>query len=255
MAIQMKPEEFPEHRRQDPKRAAEARVFDALQNLDLAGHGLYEFRFRKKGKQVDHPLWLHDKGRIAAQVKGGSYEMDDTGQWFLRRPDGNLERAPSSPLEEAEDGCMEMRAALLEATSYRNFVAGVLIFPDMQPDDRIERVALEKHHVFVVWGLDNLQEDLERIAREAEFRRPPRSRISENEWNRLHELQYQGAQGPGNGERAMRGGAQDAEKGKGAEGQFTLGSATIHIQHLDTLIVQQCPQHRDTDGELQIPGM
>ena len=254
MGIRMKPDQFPSHRREDPKRAAEARVFDALQNLDLAGHGLYEFRYRKAGRQVDNPLWLHDKGRIAAQVKGGSHEMDDTGQWFLRRPDGNLERV-SSPLEEAEDGCIEMRNALLEATGYRNFVAGVVIFPDMRPNDKMERVALEKHHVFIIWGLDNLQEDLERIAREAEFRRPPRSRISENEWNRLHELQYRGAEGLGNGERAMRGGTQDAEKGKEAEGQFTLGSATINIQHLDTLIVQQCPLHRDTDGEPQIPGM
>ena len=181
MGIRMKPDQFPEHRREDPKRAAEARVFDALQNLDLEGHGLYEFRYRKGGKQVDNPLWLHDKGRIAAQVKGGCHEMDDTGQWFLRRPDGNLERV-SSPLEEAEDGCIEMRNALLEATGYRNFVAGVVIFPDMRPNDKMERVALEKHHVFIIWGLDNLQEDLERIAKEAEFRRPPRSRISENEW-------------------------------------------------------------------------
>ena len=53
----------------------------------------------------------------------------------------------------------------------------------------------------------------------------------------------------------MRGGTQDAEKRNEAEGQFTLGSASINIQHLDTLIVQQCPLHRDTDGEPQIPGI
>ena len=103
MGIRMKPEEFPEHRRQDPKRAAEGWVFDALRNLALEGHGLYEFRYRKEGKQVDNPIWLHNRARIAAQVKGGCYEMDDTGQWFLCRPDGNLERV-SSPLEETEDG-------------------------------------------------------------------------------------------------------------------------------------------------------
>ena len=83
-------------------------MFDALQNLDLDGHGLYEFRYRREGKQVDNPLWLHDQGRLAVQVKGGVHEMDDTGQWFLRKPDGKLERVVVS-LEETEDGCIEMR--------------------------------------------------------------------------------------------------------------------------------------------------
>ena len=52
MGITMQPDRFPEHRWQDPKRAAEARVFDVLQNLDLNGHGLYEFRYRREGQQV-----------------------------------------------------------------------------------------------------------------------------------------------------------------------------------------------------------
>ena len=65
MGIRMMPEQFPEHRRQDPKRAAEARVFDALLDLGLNGYGLYEFRFRREGKQVDNPLWVPSLGRFA----------------------------------------------------------------------------------------------------------------------------------------------------------------------------------------------
>ena len=253
MAIKMNPAEFPEHRRHDPKRAAEGRVFDALQALNLDGHGLYEFRYRKAGKQVDHPLWLHDKGRLAVQVKGGQYEMDDTGQWFLRAHDGRLERVHSSPLEETADGCMEMRNGIFEATRFKNFVAGLLIFPDMRRKEEMERVALGKHCVFIVWGLDNLQEDLERIVKEAKFRRPPQSRISENEWTCLHELQYRGAQGLREGDRTMRDNGQGPVEGWEAERQFTFGSATITIQHLDTLIVQQCPLHRDTDDGPLMP--
>ena len=240
MAIRMNPGEFPEHRRQDPKRAAEARVFDALQNLDLGGHGLYEFRYRKEGKQVDAPLWLHNRGRFAIQVKGGSYEMDDTGQWFLRGQDGKLERV-SSPLEETEDGCIEMRTAIKEAAGYRNFIAGVLIFPDMCRNEEMERAAWEKHHVSIIWGLDNLRRDLERIADEVVFRNPPRSRVSENEWSRLNELQYRGAASVRDGGGEMRDSARGPEKGWDVERQFTLGSATINIQRLDTLIVQHCP--------------
>ena len=55
MGIRMNPPEFPEQRRQDPKRRAEARVFDALQRLDLEGYGLYEYRFRKEGKAGRQP--------------------------------------------------------------------------------------------------------------------------------------------------------------------------------------------------------
>ena len=84
MGISILPEEFPRQRRDDPKRQAEARVFDALQALDMAGHALYEFR--KGGKQVDFALWLDRLARFASQVKGGPYEMDNTGQWFLAPP-------------------------------------------------------------------------------------------------------------------------------------------------------------------------
>ena len=180
-------------------------------------------------------------------------EMDDTGQWFLRAPGGRLERVHSSPLEETADGCMEMRNGILEATRFKNFVAGLLIFPDMRRREEMERVALGKHCVFIVWGLDNLQEDLERIVKEAEFRRPPPSRISENEWTCLHELQYRGAQGLREGDRTMRDNGQGPVEGWEAERQFTFGSATITIQHLDTLIVQQCPLHRDTDDGPLMP--
>ena len=172
MAIRMNPEEFSEHRRQDTKRAAEARVFDALQNLDLDGHGLYEFRYRKGGREVDVALWLNLLGRFAVQVKGGQYDMDDVGRWHLIRPDGRRESV-GSPLSATADACMEMRNAIREATGYRNFVVGVLMFPDMQRNENMERTALNHKHVHIVWGLDNLSQDLGRIASEEIINYPP----------------------------------------------------------------------------------
>ena len=74
MGIRMVPEQFDQDRRQDPKKADEGRVFDALQNLDLDGHCLYEFSYRRGGVQVDHALWLDNLGRFSVQVKG-------PGQW------------------------------------------------------------------------------------------------------------------------------------------------------------------------------
>ena len=139
MGIKMK-EQFPASRRADPKRLAEARVYDALANLECNGHGLYEFRYRDDGQQVDFPLWLHGKGRFAIEVKGGRYEMPSAGEWQLVRPDGERTTAPS-PVEEAADGAIEMRSAIIEATGFKNFIAAVLLFPDMERDKRIESAA------------------------------------------------------------------------------------------------------------------
>lgn len=90
MAIEMIPGEFPELRRSDPKRNAEARVYGALRNLELDGRSIYEFRYREGGRQLDFALWLDGIGRFAVQVKGGEYILDATGQWYLRNPDGSL---------------------------------------------------------------------------------------------------------------------------------------------------------------------
>ena len=70
MGIRMIPDQFDQDRRQDPKRVAEARVFDALRNLDHDGYGIYEFRYRRGGREVDVALWLNGLARFAVQVKG-----------------------------------------------------------------------------------------------------------------------------------------------------------------------------------------
>ena len=252
MAITMQPDRFLEHRRQDPKRAAEARVFDALQNLDLNGHGLYEFRYRRDGRQVDYPLWIHSMARLAVSVKGGSYEMDSKGRWFLRTPDGSLEPVPS-PLEEAVDGGIEMRNAIREAVGAKNFVAALLIFPDMPRNEHLERVALNRDLGHIIFGLDNLEEDLERIAKEAKFYYPPKPEHSENEWRRVNLLQYQGAEAPMGGGQQPRVTHEKKAMGHGLEGMLAAESITINIQHVERLEVRHYHLGRDADGNVVLP--
>ena len=253
MGIKMMPEQFPEHRREDPKRGGEARVFDALQDLELNGHGLYEFRYRREGQQVDYTLWVHDLARFAVQVKGGQYDMDSTGQWSLRMFEGAPEKV-QSPLEETEDGCMEMRDGVQRATDYLNFVVGILIFTDMPRNEQMEHAARERHHVHIVWGLDSLAEDLQRIAGEVGIKRPPRPRIAENEWSKANELQFSVSAGPRLNQRQMQDTVASRAESKDAEHKLTLGSAIINIQHVETLVIQHGPQDRDIDGTPAIPG-
>ena len=228
-------------------------MFDALQDLELDGRGLYEYRFRRDGKQVDYPIWVISLGRFAVQVKGGTYEMDQSGQWLLLAYDGAQVQV-ASPLEEVADGCMELRDGMRKATSFGNFVAGVVMFTDMERNEEIEHMARERYHVSVIWGLDSLQQDLERIAGEVDFHRPPTSWVSEKEWRLVYQLQYGEVSGQRDtGRQATNTGLRSATGGE-SERQLTLGSATINIHHVDTLVIQHGPKERETDGRLDEAG-
>ena len=207
MGISMMPEQFDEDRRRDPKREAEARVFDALQGLDLDGHGIYEFRYRRGARQLDFALWLDMLGRLAIQVKGGQYSLDNDGQWFLHTSEKG--RLPvKSPLAETVEGCTEMHNAIEEATGFYGFVGGVLLMTDMPRDERMEHAALQHEQVYIVWGLENLRQDLERIVEQVKFRRRLKPWHSENEWREVNRLQYRESAVPRNTDRPVR---KDAE--------------------------------------------
>ena len=252
MGIRMMPEDFPEQRRLDPKRAAEASVFDALQSLDLNGYGLYEFQYRREGRQLDFALWLDMLGRLAIQVKGGQYSLDDDDQWFLHTSKEG--RVPvNSPLAETAEGCTEMHNAIEEATGFYGFVGGVLLMTDMQRDERMEHAALQHEQVYIVWGLDNLRQDLERIIPLVKFRRPLKPRHAENEWRDVNRLQFRE-------ERALRRrdvwhreveASQDAAEP--LDEQLRVGSATFHIEHVEKLVVQHIHADQPQGSGPQLP--
>ena len=110
----------------------------------------YEFRLRKEGMQVDFALWLDWLGRFALQVKGGSHRLDSDGQWYLNTPDGGR-TSVESPLQEAANASIELCNAIEEEAGYRNYVAGLLFFSDMERDEFMERVGpgppLRPHHL------------------------------------------------------------------------------------------------------------
>ena len=248
MGIQMKPGEFPERRRDDPKRGAEARVFDAIRELELPGRAIYEFRLREEGMQVDFALWLDRLGRFALQVKGGFYRLDSDGQWYLQKPDGTWAPVPS-PLEETVDGRIEMHDAIDEATGYYGFVVGVLVFPDMERDEQIERVARNSSHLHVIWGLDDLAGDLQRIAGKIGINYPPKPPHSDNEWRKVNQLQYGGGESQSDGG-AQTPACQDGETTSGdQESSFSAESMTINIQRVERLEVHH--HHSGGDGEGQ----
>ena len=227
------PEEFPPERRADPRRRAEAVVFDILSESGRAGQAIYEWGAPGNPRRTDFALWLENVGRFAIEVKGGQYTYDVAiGQWYLHTPDG-LE-ATSSPLQQADDSAMGLRNEIHRNTGFKVFIIPVVVFPDMTPDPTIERCA-QRTNVRLVWGTEHLLADLEAVARRVVVDHPPRASYIVNEVRAI----TIGA----SPDEATRSGQPRTDTASGpAVGQLELTGATaITIHHVERLIVQQAP--------------
>ena len=80
--MKINPLEFPDHRRRDPKRRAEARVYDELAGSDAPGYVLYEVKPRSDAPECDFAVWIEGIGTFGLQVKGGEIRLE-RGEWFL----------------------------------------------------------------------------------------------------------------------------------------------------------------------------
>ena len=162
--MRMYPREFPSGRRKKPKRQAEQRVYEALAGSDRQGFCYYEWRRGYERIELDFAVWIEGLGRFALQVKGGRYLLID-GEWHLQTRDG-VKVIESCPLDETKLAALDLHDDIAECacTPYNPFVIPVLVFPDMEPDPAIERLA-RRRGVYVIWGLGSLLRELERIVR------------------------------------------------------------------------------------------
>ncbi len=225
------PERFPQERCNDPKRRAEAIVFDTLAQSQRAGHAIYEWSAPGRHHQTDFALWLEDVGRFAIEVKGGTYTLRrDGAQWYLRSPDGGLQDKPS-PLRQAADAAMDLYNEIEEQTGYKLFVIPVVVFPDMAPDQEIDRYA-GGTNVQVIWGAQNLLADLEAIASQVGVNHLPKSSHIQNEVEAVTV-----------GANADEGAPSSEADAAPSVQQLDLsaGTITIIIHNVERLIVQQAP--------------
>ena len=170
--------EFPEHRRTDPKRRAEMQVYDQLAGSDAPGAAIYEIRANRDAPEVDFAVWIEDVARFGIQVKGGRYIIEG-GRWFLHT---NGQREPmQDPVKLTWDAAMSIRAALLTGARYKVYMVAVLVFPDMpEPDPQIQERAVNCR-VNVLWGNGNLGQQLTGIHDVEGIYSPPTARYIEEE--------------------------------------------------------------------------
>ena len=176
--MRMYPKDFPPKRRRQPTRRAELRVFNALASSPLAGFAFYEWRRTFDDLELDFAIWLRDHGRAGLQVKGGHYQLAN-GEFELHTQ-GRVEPIASSPIDEAWLAALDLHDDIVDkiAPAYDPFVVPVLCFPDMKPDEQIEKLARRKR-VCLLWQCDQPDKRLQEILLAQPVRSAlPTSRIS-----------------------------------------------------------------------------
>ena len=171
--MQLTPE-FPANRRDDPRRRAEAEIYDWLVNSDLPGQGIYEFSPHSAAPQLDFGLWITNLGRFGLQVKGGRYSVEN-GTWHLQTDRGP--QPVACPVKQTWDASIAIRNAIRERLSRKVFVVAILLFPDMAPDEEVRRLAsVSENKVLVKFGNDNLAGFLRQAAADMKVNYPPTDR-------------------------------------------------------------------------------
>ena len=239
------PEQFPPDRRADPRRRAEARVFDAIQSSDRSGLAIYEWQRNPGSPQLDFAIWTQGGGRFGLQVKGGQISLEN-GKWYLETPGGPQEKP--SPLCVTWDAAMSLREDIIDVLGDTCcFVIAALLFPDMEPDPAIVAEA-KRSNVHVLWGTDNLMNRLGGNRRQkgllpAQRRRhPPGGGRGDRRADRLRR------RSPGHSRKPRQ------QPEGPAVPRLEIPAAGITIGHVDTLIVHTGPGPVTDAGRDPEPG-
>ena len=252
MGIKMNPPQFSDQRRQDPKRGR--RGSGVRCPADPRPRGLRPLRIPvPPGRQAGRLPPLGDLPR-AFRRPGQGWHLRDGSERPVAA--AHPRRGPGEGLVSPGGGGRRLHGTEgwnAEGHDLREFRRGLVVFTDMERNEEIEHMAWERYHVSVIWGLDSLEQDLQRIAEEVDFRRPPNSWVSEKEWRMVYQLQSGEAPGRRDAGRHVQEVNRQPAAGGETERQVDLGSATFNIQHLDRLIVLYYPPERDGDGQLLLP--
>ena len=231
------PQQFPPDRRADPRRRAEARVFDAIQASDRPGFAIYEWQRNPGSPQLDFAIWTLGGGRFGLQVKGGQISLIN-GKWYLQTPGGPEEKP--SPLCQTWDAAMSLREDIVDILGDTCcFVIAVLLFPDMEPDPAVVAEA-RRSNVHVQWGTDNLVNRLAAVAaRKAYY--PPNADDIRREVAAVTngQITYAGeGQDQAHGEERLLLPEQPAAP---AVPRLEIPAGGITIGHVDTVIIHAAP--------------
>ena len=175
--MKINPTEFPDHRHRDPKRRAEARVYDELAGSDAPGYVLYEVKPRSDAPECDFAIWMEGVRTFGMQVKGGENRLE-RGEWSLATDQGR--RKVKSLTAEAWDAAMAIHDTIHEKLGRKSFVIPVICFTDMEYDEHLEERCQAKR-IGVIFGVEDLVRQLQDLAEAAEVYQTPNTRTIKEE--------------------------------------------------------------------------
>lgn len=165
--------EFPPHRREDPKRRAELKVYQAIEQSPRPGCALYELKTSRHTPELDFSLLAEDIGVAGLQVKGGPHQMV-RGQFQRITDDGPV--AIADPIALCWDSTMQIREVVQAKLHKSVFVTPFLVFPDMERDPAIEARAADAK-VKTIFGTVDLVEAVISGLYDEEIYRPPSAHL------------------------------------------------------------------------------
>ena len=248
--MQTYPEQFPQDHRIDPRRQAEARVFDAIQASCQPGFAYYEWKRDHRSPEVDLALWLLGVGRFGLQVKGGQRSLRN-GRWYLATQNSRQETA--SPSRKAWRAAMSLREEMVETLDDDNaFIIAVLLFPDMEPDPAIAAMA-EREHAHVIWGTDNLFERLEEIAAATPVYFPPDAEDIRREVAAVTGNQILYAEQDPDQDHEEEPMPPPAQPEIPVVPQLGIATGSVTIHHVDTVVIHPAPGPAPANGSFPAP--
>ena len=216
------PPTFPGNRRTDPKRQGELRVYKDIVMSPSPGITIYGGKVGPEAPEIDYSMWLQKEARASAEVKAGRHSFDH-GEWLLHSVNGS--EVMDSPVIQARDAAISIRDAVKESLGRKVFVLAFLIFPDMDPDQKIiEEAGRQKVHV--TFGSRGTINEILRVAAAEEIFMPPTASHIQEEAR----LFVPGIEYPKSGTATSRGDTTPSSK-------VSMGMVAhqVIIQHVDVI--------------------
>lgn len=171
--MKMYPERLPLSVRNDSKRSAECKVYDALCKLPDGYTVFYsvawQVRESKKGVrdgEADFVIAHPDLGLMIFEVKGGRIHYDAHAmQWYSMDRTGT-DIPIKDPVIQARNSMGALKAKLEELpdwdTTYRIPIGYMVVFPDVIAEQRVLRPDLDRQIILDSNDLQSIQESIER---------------------------------------------------------------------------------------------
>ena len=175
--MKIRANEFLTELRNDSKNRALSMVCDALKDWYLVGTAAYYAGIKEGNIPPCVAVWGQEVARWVIVAVDGEYQP--VGRDWQRRTERGWQEE-ISPMKQAIDAATHVQKDIQERSGFSPWVIRVVVFVDMARSEAIDEVG-KICHVYPVWDVHRLDEELEQIAHRSDVRHPPEEYQIRNE--------------------------------------------------------------------------